>query len=226
MNNNQIITVLQNFEKPDKEFLYNKECLICIESVDIESQLIVKLPCKCANSVYHISCVILFLNSGENKNFCPHCKANYELRIEPERVVQIDPEPSNNLKLILVIHILSNSIMNIANISLSDIVPNFDNYIELKVLLIFYYLKLFTNYFMIYYSKTHVEKIQAGLAFSYIFQIVLFGFLIYSLVKLNNMVCSVFFLLNNIFFIGVDLFVRLIVECKMRNRVFCFRFLL
>ena len=48
MNNNQIITILQNFEKPDKEFLYNKECLICLESVDVESQTIVKLPCKCA----------------------------------------------------------------------------------------------------------------------------------------------------------------------------------
>jgi hypothetical protein len=163
---------------------------------------------------------MLFLNSGKNKNFCPHCKANYELRIEPERVIQVDPEPTNDLKLILVIHILSNSIMNVANISLSDIVPNFDNYVELKVLLIFYYIKLFTNYFIIFYSKPHVEKIQAGLAFSYIFQIVLFVFLIYSLVKLNNMVFSVFFLMNNIFFIGVDLFVRLIVECKMRNRVF------
>lgn len=214
MNNNQIITVLQNFEKPDKEFLYNKDCLICLESVDVESQLICKLPCKCANSVYHISCILLFLNSGENKTFCPHCKTNYELRVEPEHVIQIDPEPSNDLKLILVIHILSNSIMNVANISLSDIVPNFDNYVELKVLLFFYYLKLFTNYFIIFYSKTHVEKIQAGLAFSYIFQIVLFGFLIYSLVKLNNMECSVFFLLNNIFFILVDLCVRVIVECK------------
>ena len=110
--------------------------------------------------------------------------------------------------------------MNIANISLSHNVPNFDNYVELKVLLFFYYLKLFTNYFIIFYSKHNVEKIRAGLAFSYIFQIVLFGFLIYSLVKIKNMDCSVFLLLNNIFFIGVDLFVRLIVECKIRNRIF------
>lgn len=220
MNNNQIITVLQNFEKPDKDFMYNKECLICLESVDTESQTIVKLPCKCANSVYHISCILFFLNSGKNKNFCPHCKTNYELHIEPEHVIQIYPEPSPDLKLILVIHILSNTIMNITNISLSNNVPNFDNYDELKVLLFFYYLKIFTNYFIIFYSKHNVEKIRAGLAFSYIFQIVLFGFLIYLLVKIKNMECSVFLLLNNIFFIGVDLFVRLSLEYKLLNRFF------
>ena len=46
--------ILHNFEKPDKEFIKNKECLICLESIDIEAQKIVKLPCNCNNSVYHI----------------------------------------------------------------------------------------------------------------------------------------------------------------------------
>ena len=31
---------------PDKEFIQDKECLICLESIDIETNKIVKLPLK------------------------------------------------------------------------------------------------------------------------------------------------------------------------------------
>jgi hypothetical protein len=51
---NHIITFLQNFEKPDESFLKDKECLICLENFDLESNKIVKLPCECSNSVYII----------------------------------------------------------------------------------------------------------------------------------------------------------------------------
>jgi hypothetical protein len=40
-NNNQTTAVLQNFEKPIKPFLHEKDCLICLEFVDIEAQKIV-----------------------------------------------------------------------------------------------------------------------------------------------------------------------------------------
>jgi len=72
------MNIIQN--KPqniDRNNLIGKECLICLESIDIEEQKLIKLPCNCSNSVYHISCITLFLNSGNNKNFCPHCKNIY-----------------------------------------------------------------------------------------------------------------------------------------------------
>lgn len=218
-NNNQIITVLQNFEKPEKTFLHEKDCLICLESVDIEAQNIVMLPCKCANSVYHITCISHFLDTGENKNFCPHCKSNYN--VEPVEVLIITHE-SEKIRchnLLLFFHIVSNSIMNIINISMSDLVPDFDKHFVFKVLLILYYVKLLTNYVIIYYSKQNIEKIQDFLFCSFVFQIVLLGFLIYSLVKLENMVCSFFFLLNNFFFMITDLTIRIMIEYRIRNRV-------
>ena len=55
---NHIISILQNFDKPDHNFLKDKECLICLESIDIETNKIVKLPCQCKYSVYHIICII------------------------------------------------------------------------------------------------------------------------------------------------------------------------
>ena len=40
MNNNHLITILQNFQKPEASFLQDKECLICLESFDLESNKI------------------------------------------------------------------------------------------------------------------------------------------------------------------------------------------
>ena len=63
----------------DRNNLLDKDCLICLESIDIEEQKLIKLPCNCSNSIYHISCITTFLNSGTNKNFCPHCKNIYNI---------------------------------------------------------------------------------------------------------------------------------------------------
>jgi hypothetical protein len=69
---------LQIFEKPDPNFLKDKECLICLEPMmDLEMNLIVKLPCGCANSAYHMNCILQLLESGKNKNFCPCVPCNY-----------------------------------------------------------------------------------------------------------------------------------------------------
>ena len=87
-----IITSLQSFPKPDANFVKNKDCLICLESIDVESQKIVGFPCKCANSVYHTDCVVTFLYSGQDKNFCPHCKIKYNL-IQPSSPPPPEPIP-------------------------------------------------------------------------------------------------------------------------------------
>ena len=83
---NHIISILQNFEKPDYSFLKDKECLICLEPFDLESNKFVQFPCKCSNSVYHIDCIIKLINSGANKNFCPHCKSVYEIPLQVEQI--------------------------------------------------------------------------------------------------------------------------------------------
>jgi hypothetical protein len=46
----------------------------------------------CKYSVYHIICIIKLLHSGENKNFCPHCKTKYIIPINPN---PINPNPIN-----------------------------------------------------------------------------------------------------------------------------------
>ena len=116
MNNDEDkISILQNFEKPEPEFIKDKECLICLEPFDLEANKHVMLPCKCANSVYHIGYILLLLNSGQNKNFCPHCKANYEIPVPlPNQQLIIIPNQQQaeilqmtNFTHILVAHILS-----------------------------------------------------------------------------------------------------------------------
>ena len=95
---NNIILSLKHFEKPDKDFVKDKDCLICLESVDTESlHKIVKLPCNCNNSVYHIKCIIRFLQSGINKNFCPHCKKEYDINQHNDQPInQVLPNEENN----------------------------------------------------------------------------------------------------------------------------------
>ena len=126
------IEVLQRFEKPDPDFLNDKECLICLEPMVLEMNQLVKLPCGCANSAYHIRCVIQLLQSGENKNFCPHCRQRYTIFVEP--VVPTRQLPNNNQLLrieeayqaqqfshIMQIHLLSNTTMNIVNLTRATI---------------------------------------------------------------------------------------------------------
>jgi len=224
---NHIITILQNFEKPDSCFIKEKECLICLEPFDLESNKFVQLPCKCSNSVYHIDCIVKLLHSGENKNFCPHCKTNYEIPLENIQVLrprqQVLPyiiintqeyarrdQQITNFTEILMVHILTNSIMNIINIITSKIcADNGNNPDELQVLTLFYFSKFFFNFLMFMYAKSHVDKIEDCLICSYTFQGVLFGLLIYVLTKIKIDNNSVVLLLNNIAFILFDFLHRM-----------------
>ena len=231
---NHIISILQKFEKPDHNFLKDKECLICLEPFDLESNKFVQLPCKCSNSTYHIDCIIKLINSGDNKNFCPHCKRIYEIppiqatgnQVVPYNVINIqldipiNYEQVKNFTRILVFHIISNSIMNVINIvAARNFADNNNNPEELQVLMLFYFLKLFFNYLMLMYSKSNIERIEDSLVCSYMFQTIFFGLLIYTLTKIKFDDNSLILLLNNVFFGFGDVTYRIILEYKMINTV-------
>jgi hypothetical protein len=232
---NHIISILQNFEKPDHIFLKDKECLICLESFDdIETNKIVKLPCKCSNSAYHISCIVKFIISGEDKNFCPHCKSIYEIppqqiqaygnQVVPYIIININQDAIYELKIknythIIVIHIISNSIMNVTNIvAAKNSVEKNDNE-ELKALVLFYFFKLFFNYVILSYSKNNTTKIQDCLFCSYILQTVSFGLLIYSLTKIEKDYIFFILIFNNVSLSLCDLVYRVIIQYKMENSI-------
>jgi len=220
MINNEIISELHKFNKPDKNFLKDKECLICLESIDLELQQLVKLPCNCANCVYHIKCIVQLLNSGQNKNFCPHCKINYTL-------TQREEEPqlhviNNNGRIrmfvtILYVHILSNSIMNVINISESKDYPQEDANIVSKLLVMCYFLKLIINAYIVVKVKGEVEKIEHYLSFSYAFQTLLFILFICLLSSIKRDYDSIVLLINNIFFYFGDLLFRIAMEFRVLN---------
>ena len=237
---NHIISILQKFEKPDHIFLKDKECLICLESFDLESNKFIQFPCKCSNSVYHIDCIIKLINSGANKNFCPHCKSIYEIPLQIQQIQVLRPRhqvvPYNviNIELgipinyeqiksftrILVFHVISNSIMNVINIVVArNYADNNNNPKELQVLILFYFLKLFFNYLMLMYSKNNIERIEDCLVCSYMFQTTFFGLLIYTLTKINFDNNSAILIVNNVFFSLGDLSFRVIIEYKIRNAV-------
>jgi hypothetical protein len=222
---------LQRFIKPDKEFLEDKECLICLEPMDLEMNQIVKLPCGCANSAYHILCIVKLLASGKNKNFCPHCKTEYNLLpkqhdvhvpVVPVHVhvpvvpFPVVPFPVVPLTHIMMAHLLSNTLMNIINIAVSRSYPNYNKQPEFQVLILFYFLKLFLNFCMLVYAKNDIET---ALVYSYVYQTVLFGFLIYVLAKIKNDSFLAALLANNLLFGITDLAFRFVLEYKMRNRV-------
>ena len=261
---NDIISNLDNFTKPDKEFIQDKECLICLESIDIETNKIVKLPCQCKYSVYHIICIIKLLHSGENKNFCPHCKTIYIIPIKhpskrlrdilhlcpikpinpiPLNLNQVLPIQPNSLRYyeyivmnrdieqineiytsqlisfsqIMLFHVVVNTLMNIINISVSS------NHLEyyqkpiFQVLALFYFCKIVFNIFFVIYSKNNIDKIETCLIYSYTYQIVILGLLIYLLVKIKYDYNCTMLIINNILFSFIDLIFRLIVEYKLNN---------
>jgi hypothetical protein len=237
---NHIITILQKFEKPEASFLQDKECLICLEPFDLESLKIVKLPCGCSNSVYHIVCIVKLLHSGKNKNFCPHCKTIYEIPLQiqqiqvarhqvlPYNVLNTEILPANQqihnsqIKFfikIVMFHLLTNSIMNINSIIISKICADYNGYEVLQVIMLFYFVKLFFNYCMLCYAKNNLDKIEDCLIYSYTFQTVLFFLLIYILTKIKNDSNSTFLLVNNLLFSFIDVAFRIIREYKFRNTV-------
>ncbi len=73
----QLTSYFLEFSTPDVE---EKECIICMESFDIESgKKFISLPCECSSSIYHINCIVTWITSGTDKNYCPHCKKIFEL---------------------------------------------------------------------------------------------------------------------------------------------------
>jgi hypothetical protein len=273
-----IISFLHSFEKPEQNFIKDKECLICLEPFDLEANEIVMLPCICSNSVYHIDCILKLINSGEDKNFCPHCKRKYELSlhdwlynegkakyelslhnqlqqqllgqqvsrqpvsrqpVSSQRVLgnQIVPYIGNNLQIenpnqtrlrdlqlknythILVVHFLSNSIMNVINIVVTGNCPDYNGNYNLHVSILFYYFKLFINFCMLMYLKNNITQINPCLTYTYIFQIVLFGLLIYLLASMKNDIYFIILIVNNVVLGGGDLAFRIIVEHRMINTV-------
>jgi hypothetical protein len=226
------LNTFNKFKKPDKDFITDKECLICLESFDLESQQLVQLvqlPCECANSVYHITCIIDFLKSGQNKNFCPHCKNNYTITpttvliatvLEQEEIIV---EDRNHIRLyvsILYVHILSNSLMNIINISESrEEYPQEDANIVLKMLIIFYFCKLLVNTFIMLKVKKDPESIVSYLSLSYTIQTLLLILFICLLSSVKKDYNSIVLLINNLFFYFGDLTFRIGMECKVMNIV-------
>ena len=222
---------LQKFEKPETDFLKDKECLICLEPIDLEMNQIVMLPCKCANSAYHIVCITKLLQSGENKNFCPHCKGKYKIEFQQMVAMQnnhlIRIEHANRIYelrisgfiKILVFHLSTNSITNIIGISLSMSYQNYNNYPELNMLIFFYFFKLFLNYGLLMFSKNNYDRIETLLAGSYVYTTIVFGFLIYSSGKLTKDGLYIILILNNVLFGLLDLAFRYVLEYKLKNRV-------
>jgi len=235
--NNHIILILQKFDKPETNFIKDKECLICLEPIDIEAFKIVMLPCKCSNSVYHIDCIVKLIHSGNNKNFCPHCKTIYEIPLQQIQGIQVSrhqivpyifintpQQEINNSQIkhythILIFHIFSNSMMNFINICLSRLCFDYNRHEILKILMILYCFKIFFNYFILIYSKNNLDKIAHFLVYSYLFQTVLFGLLIYSSTKIKNDYNFIILIFNNVFFNFGDLTFRVITEYKMKNTV-------
>ena len=223
---------LQKFEKPDTDFLKDKECLICLEPMDLEMNQIVMLPCKCANSAYHIPCITKLLQSGENKNFCPHCKGKYKIEFQQMVAMQnnylIRMEHANriyelrisNFVKILVFHLVSNTTVNIIGISLSMSYPQYNNHVELNVLIFFYFFKLFLNYGLLMFSKHNIDRIENILWCSYIYNIVAFGFLLYSSGKLTKNNLYIILILNNVLFGLLDLAFRYVLEYKFKRTTF------
>lgn len=240
-----IILGLKHFEKPDKDFVKDKECLICLESLDTESintesiQKIVKLPCNCNNSVYHIKCIIIFLQSGINKNFCPHCKKEYNIIQSSNQhnnqdnisLVQVLPNEENNqinpinnivspeLLFTYLFHIIINSLLNIFNIAISGEYENKTKKTISDGLLILFYMKLLLNFYIIIKVKDNKTRIQEYLCYSYVFQTLIFLLLVYFFYITQDNINSLVLLINNIIFSIGDLIFRLNIHYKILRRI-------
>lgn len=228
----QIISSLQLYKKPDKDFLKDKDCLICFETIDLEEAKIVKLPCGCANSVYHIHCIVRLLGSGENKNFCPHCRGKYEITLRQEvpviattineaNIIVPHANPRTQLlSYVMLVHILSNSVMNIINIGMSSDYPNNDGVnIVSKMLLVSFLCKILINAGIIINLKSNIDRLEHHLCLSYTVQSFIFVMLVCLICMIENDFTSVMMLVNNIFFGLTDIGFRVALEYKNVNRV-------
>ena len=216
-------THLQDFKKPDRDFLKDKDCLICLESVDVEMNLIVALPCNCANSAYHITCITQMLQSGDNKNFCPHCKTAYLVPLVPlvpsAPVVDHQSFILKNYTHIIMFHLLSNTFLNFFNLFLCKTHSAYNSSVELQALMPIYIFKLFCNSLYLILLMNNVERIANMLLISYTFQTMLFGLMIYTFTQIENDVNSGFMIMLNVVSGGADVLFRFIIERRITNRV-------
>jgi hypothetical protein len=229
-----------NTDNPDNKSISNNECLICLEELeitqtDIESNKIdlIRLPCSCSSNIYHKECIKKMLKSGKNKNFCPHCKTKYQIPSKPSKPskpvlvqppnLELQRNEINEFKFkifrnIFLIHMTSNSFMNVINLAITDMHHQLNIKVELKILILIYFIKLSFNFSIFIFSKNNLDKIEISLYFSYSFQIVIFIFLIYTFTKIKDDYLIIW-LLNNILLSFGDLLYRIIWENRINIRV-------
>jgi hypothetical protein len=110
--------------------------------------------------------------------------------------------------------------MNIINICVAT--SFFNNQIqppELQVITMFCLFKLLLNYIFVFYSKQDIEKMKNALLCSYSFQTVLFGGMIYTLIKIKNDKLSAVLLINNVLFGIGDLIFRILGGYYIPDRI-------
>ena len=169
-----IILCLQDFDKPNLEIIKDNECLICLDSLNQENKEIVKIPCGCANSTYHIECITKLILSGENKNFCPHCKTKYEIlskemKIKKQKFIEMYKDFENKSHVwIMLYHVVISSIIDIT----SGIVLS--NEKKLKILSYVYFIKLLINISIGIYSHYKPKQVYRIIRYSEYCQIILF----------------------------------------------------
>jgi hypothetical protein len=220
---NNMIQYLEKLKKPDKELIKDQECPICLEPFDLESSnTLVMLPCNCANSTYHMTCIKQMLQSGKNKNFCPYCKTIYKINTESVTVVAVVPQPLNQpkqLSYILFVHIISNTLMNVINISMTEDYKNNRADVLSKILSICYFCKMLVNICILIHLKNNADQMKSHLHLSYAIQTGLFVTLIVMLSLTEFDFNSGMMSVNNVFFCFGDLAFRITVERKCINRV-------
>jgi hypothetical protein len=109
--------------------------------------------------------------------------------------------------------------MNIINIYVSRDYDGYNKYIELQVLMLFYFLKVFCNFCSLGYSKNNIDKIEIILVVSYVYQTTIFVFLIYTLAIIKNDNLTSVLLANNFLLAFMDFTFRMFVEYRMNARV-------
>jgi hypothetical protein len=68
-------------------------------------------------------------------------------------------------------------------------------------------------------AKSDVEKIKTMLFSSYSYQLIVFGFMIYTFTQIENDANSGFLVIVNVIFSGLDVLFRFIIERRIENRV-------
>ncbi len=225
-------------EFPVPSVLNELHCMVCLDNFDFESnKKFIKLPCDCANSVYHIDCLIQWILSGPNKNHCVHCGVKYLIPdLSPSQTQNQNPsaitrrqneiiqrinDSKKEIKLNYAMyklssHIFLNTVLNIINFSY--IFSQRAN-LELKILALAHLLKLFSNFIAISVVKRNFGYINTKLFISFAFQ-----FMIMVYVILLNNKSSLFLLLSQIGFVLLDLIVTVIInyncEVKVQNVIY------